>query len=340
MARRHVSLTFLLAALAALALAGDAVAHDPIEEAFARGERPPDWVSSAVAWAALAVFVGSSALSLRRWLRPAASARLRHAPLVAQLLSLWILLGHLQSRTATTIGTPPLLLDFGYVVLPLALGGVWLFVVANFGGTLRAVLAERGPRAVAIGTALAFAAFYLWSSNVVGVPEPDELPPAGELDGFVILFSAYGPLAVWPNVEFWIPQLTLFGAVSLGVAMVVATAAALMGLNWAATIYSLRVRRRGAGLGAGVGGLAALGTNFCCCCAPALYPVMALVLGSTTASSIGAWLLGSASPFYNLSQVAVIALLLAAMAALHRRLGIAPPPRQAPGSTASRTRAR
>lgn len=247
---------------------------------------------------------------------------LRYTYAVAQVLAIWLFLGYLQGATARTSGTPGPLLTLGYLVLPLAIATVWVYVLANFRHTLGLVLRNRGYRWIAATVALAVAALYLWSGNLIGPPEPDDIPPGGAPEAFLIPFSAYGPLAVWPNVEFWLPQLSIFGSLSLGVGMVVVTIAVLMGLSWAGVVFLLS-RRPGAGLGWRAGGAAAVGTmatNFCCCCTPAAYPLLAFALGTTTASSVGAWLISSSSPFYNLAQVAMIALLLVAMGSLRRRI--------------------
>lgn len=321
--RRAVALPLGLA-LAPVLGAPPALAHDPIEEALARGAGPPEWVSLVGVWGALLASFVAAALPLRRRWRPNAKAGPRYLAPVAQLLAVWLLLGYLQSATARMGGTPASLLVLGFFVFPLALFAVWAFVFANFRGMLGVVLRQRRYRWIAGVVAVAFAGFYLWSSNLVGVPEPEDLTQGGKREAFVIIFSAYGPLAIWPNVEFWLPQLQVFGAISIGVAMVVGTVSALMGLTWASLVFSLKVRRRQGALAGRTGAFAVIGTigtNFCCCCAPAAYPLMALVLGTSTASSLGAWLVGSSSPFYNAAQVGMLVLMLAAMSSIRKRTG-------------------
>lgn len=309
---------------AALLAAPPALAHDPIEQALARGAGPPAWVAPLGALAAFVTMLLLGAVALAHWSRPASGPRSHRWLPVAQLLALWVLLGSLQSATAQTTGTPGALLALGYIVLPLALASVWVYVFVSFGPVLGLVLRHGRYRRLAVVIAVAFAGLFLWGSNLIGVPEHDDLPPEGAADAFLALSSAYGPLAIWPNVEFWLPELRLFGAVSLGVALVVVTIAALTGLTWASLLFSLTLPRRQSRLGRRLGVLAVLGpvgTNFCCCCAPAVYPLLSFVLGATTASSLGAWLVGSSSPFYNPAQVGMIALLLAAIRSVGKRTG-------------------
>lgn len=60
--------------------------------------------------------------------------------------------------------------------------------------------------------------------------------------------------------------------------------------------------------------------NVCCCCAPAIFPVLALVVGPAAGASVATWFLGSSSPLYDLGLVAMIAMMIFSLASLQRRL--------------------
>jgi hypothetical protein len=314
----------VVVALVVVALdARPALAHDPVEDALARGEGPPDWLYLLGALAAMLAMFVIGGLALFRRLGAGSGPTVRFQAVLAQLLALWLLLGFAQSGTARTIGTPMVLYDLGKVVFLLAVLAVWALVLANFGGALRLALRGWRYRVLAIGIAVVIAAFYLWTGRLVAPPEPQDMPPPGT-ETFVTFLPLYGPLAIWPAVEFWLPQIPLFGALSLGTGLVLGTIAALMGLTWSAMLFTLRLQRQrsrtqNVKMG-GLGGLGAVGASFCCCCAPALYPVLALVFGSTAASSISTWLLGSSSPFYNLSMIGMIGMTLWALTSLSRRI--------------------
>jgi hypothetical protein len=307
-------------------------AHESVDEVVLTGG-PPAWVDQAGGWAAATVMMVVAAVSTRQLLRPGTGPVVRYWAPLAQLLAAWLLLGFVQSATARAAGTPAPLLLAGLVLLPVVIVAVWVFVVANAGALLRVVLARWRYRWLALGVALVFAAFYLWAGNLVAPPEPADLPSPGS-SAFVMTSSAYGPLAMWPVVEFWIPELSVFGAVSLGAGLVVATLAALMGLAWASVVHTARSRRRdrrgqGTRMGAVTGAGSVGAVNFCCCCAPAAYPLLAAVLGPSAASSVAAWMVGSSSPLYNLGQVAMIALvlwMLTSMAIRTRPTGPGHPP--------------
>lgn len=298
---------------------GEALAHgDPIEHALERGAGPADWIPlvGAVITLALMVALGNIAL----WRLTRRQGNLRYVEATAGMLLLWLLLGYLQNMFSGIPGTG-LLLDAGYLVLPLALLTVWVFVLVNFRHVVREVLQGGSYLAVAIVASLIFLGFYLWSTNLVAPPEPDEMPSPGS-PAFIVPFSAYGPLAIWPNVEFWIPQLRLFGAISVGTGLFVLTLAPMVGASLALLAFSVR---RGLSCyrgGSAFGGVAvaALGSNFCCCCAPAIYPLLAVVFGTTAASSAAVWMVGSSSPLYNLTQVGTLSLTLLAIGLLARRI--------------------
>ncbi|MFQ5795189.1 MAG: hypothetical protein ACE5JP_09090 [Candidatus Bipolaricaulia bacterium] len=265
----------------------------------------------------MAFMLGVSILSLLQWARGSRNPFPPGSGIVARVLLIWLFLGYLQNL----LPGDRWLLTMGYVVLPLSLLSVWGFVLINFGSTIKTVLGQRRYLALALTAAVLYAGFYLWSTNLVAPPEPDEMPAPGTA-AFVIPFQAYGPLAIWPDIEFWIPELSLFGAISVGTAMVVFTLAPLIGMSLALLAVSLAQRISCYRGSATLGGVAfvALGTNFCCCCAPAIYPLIATVLGTTTASSLAVWMVGSASPFYNLTQIVTLSLTLSGIGLLVHRV--------------------
>jgi len=39
---------------------------------------------------------------------------------------------------------------------------------------------------------------------MIAPPDPDLPPPPKQV--FLIAYYSYGPLAIWPNIEFWMPR--------------------------------------------------------------------------------------------------------------------------------------
>lgn len=220
---------------------------------------------------------------------------------------LWLGLGFAQ---ALAPGATPLLVA-GYLILPLALALTWGFVVLNLGESVHAILVTSPYRWVALGGTLYDIGFSLYATRLVGPPDTGfGGAPAMPAHGFVVVAMAYGPLAIWPILEFWIPALDLFGAISLGTGLLVVTLAALVGVGLAFMACAMRRRLAYARAAASLGGSAALllGLSFCCCCPPVVAPLLAMVLGSAAVSPATGLFLGSSSPLYTLIQVAALTL--------------------------------
>jgi hypothetical protein len=317
----------VLAAVTLVAMSpSSASAHDRIEEALARGAGPADWVYIVVAALALA---GSGVVMVARLLQgrnPGSGPALRHWPMLANLLLAWVLLGVVQAMASrSSWSVPGWLWGAGYLLLPTALVATWFVVVANFRAGLAVVLRRARYRWLAGAVAMAYLTVALWAGNMVAVPEGHDMPPAGA-PAFVAVGWTHGPLAAWPTLEVWLPSLRLFGALSAGMVSVLVTVAALMGLAWSAGIYAVnrqRTRRHATTTGVarltGLGAVGTAGLNVCCCCAPAMYPVLALLVGPATGASVSAWFLGSSSPLYDVGLVAMITLTTASLASLLRR---------------------
>lgn len=214
----------------------------------------------------------------------------------------------------------------GYLVLPTVLVGAWVIVLVNFRPFLRRVFAAARHRWVAAVVAAGYAVLAAWSSNMVAVPEQHDMPPSGT-PAFVDVGWFHGPLAPWPALEFWLPGPDIFGALGVGAVAVTATVAALMGLAWAAGLYAVGLRRAQGGRGGAGGGrltgiafTGTVGMNVCCCCAPAIFPVLTLVLGPAAGASVATWFLGSSSPLYDPGLVLMIAMMIFSLASLQRRL--------------------
>lgn len=315
-----------------------ASAHDGIEEALARGAGPSNWVHVLVALLTVAGLVAITVARLLQVSGVISGPGLRYWSQLGQLLSAWLLVGITQAMASRFMwATPGWLWYVGYLLLPAALLMVWVVVLTNYRPGLSVVLSTRRYRWVAVTVGLSFLSISLWAGNMVAVAEPDDLPPAGTA-AFVAVGWTHGPVAAWPTLEFWLPGPEIFGALSAGMVPVLLTIASLMGLAWAAGTYALLQRLRGTSAGvAGMGRLAGLGTvstaglNACCCCAPAMYPILALLIGPAAGASVSVWFLGSSSPFFDLGLVAMIALMIGSLRSLLPRdavttsLGSTPP---------------
>jgi hypothetical protein len=130
----------------------------------------------------------------------------------------------------------------------------------------------------------------------------------------LIIPLLFGPLTFWPNVEFWWPEIQIFGALSVGTLLLLLTIAGFMGISIVLLIYGWRsstsksfgVKAVGSTTGSS---MAITATSFCCCCLPVLYPILALLVGSTAAESLTLLLVNSSGPLFNLIQMAILSLM-------------------------------
>ncbi|MFB6146838.1 MAG: hypothetical protein ABEJ08_04050 [Halobacteriaceae archaeon] len=176
----------------------------------------------------------------------------------------------------------------------------------------------RAPRLVGAGAGLFFLAFLLFSTGQFTLnPEAITTHPT---ERFVVVTEFASPLVLWPAVEFFVPSIPFFGALSVGTVITFGLLTTLVGLN--ATLVAA-VRRSGASVESSpglLGGVATTGATACCCCAPALYGVVSAVLG-VSASPLYWTFLDPASPLGTIFFVAATVFVTASAVQLARGLG-------------------
>lgn len=203
------------------------------------------------------------------------------------------------------------------------LGAAWWMVVTRRDAFWPALRADR--RALAIGAAVGLVSLGLFAfgTHMVYVPTAEEIAYAGDTDAYLRTYETFGPLAMWPDVEFGLPGLEVAGFVTLPTAAIALTAAGLFALAIAllATSFSRR------GLGAiGGAGAAPMATTFCACCTPALYPILVALFGSGAAPLVYA-MSDPDLALYNVAQVGNVWLLtLAVVLGIRRTQAVCPPP--------------
>jgi hypothetical protein len=214
-------------------------------------------------------------------------------------------------------------LKVGYFILPFALISLWRLVLLHTGSQLKLILKRRRYRIVLIGTSAAYGLFYLYASGMIAPPDPEN--PILRLNGFFKVAEFYGPLTMWPNIEFWSPHLKLFGAVSIGTFLMLITVSGLMGINLTLLAYAWRLKSdqntsiKTMGRTAGISVLVPV-TSYGCCSLPLLYPLFVILLGSTVAESLAPLLVNVSGSFFNLFQIAILSLLAATVISAANRV--------------------
>lgn len=195
------------------------------------------------------------------------------------------------------------------------LGAAWWVVASRWRSFWPALRTDRRALAIGITAGFVFLGLFAFGTHMVFVPTAEEIAYADDTGAYLRTYETFGPLAVWPDVEFGLPGLVVSGFLTLPTAAIALTAAGLFTLAIGLLISTFS---RG-GLGAiGGAGAAPVATNFCACCTPALYPVLVALFGSGAAPLVYA-MSDPDLALYNVAQVGNVWFLTAAVALGVRR---------------------
>jgi hypothetical protein len=196
----------------------------------------------------------------------------------------------------------------GYVAVPLFIFSVFTVVYTHSYSALKIAWKNKGTKLLSISSGILYAGFYIFVTNMVSVPD---LPMPPRLQGFILPFQVYDHLAVWPDVEFWSPQLNLVGYFSVGSVLIVSSLGALTAFSVALLTHNIRIRSGKERPIAFVGSfLTSLSTNACCCCAPVILPAVLTMFGLGASSPIAEDVTFQTMPIFNLLWIATVMLLL------------------------------
>jgi hypothetical protein len=153
-------------------------------------------------------------------------------------------------------------------------------------------------------------------TSTISVPDAGIAVPSNLSHGYIIPFEAYGPMTVWPDVEFYFPGVNLVGYLSVGNVLLLVSLGLLTAFAVALLVQNVSVKRSiDRGVGSSFAGtfLATLSTNACCCCTPVVLPVLAILFGGTVPSAMAESLINPQSPVSNLLALANLASLFASV---------------------------
>jgi hypothetical protein len=146
-----------------------------------------------------------------------------------------------------------------------------------------------------------YALFYVFVTNAVTAPDAGVTIPSELSHGYLIPFAVYGPMTVWPDVEFYSRSMNLVGYLSVGNVLLFVSFGLLTAFTVALLMQNIATKKRvGSGPLTPIGGaiLTALSTNACCCCSPAIYPVVAILFGGAVPGVIAESLVNPESPIF------------------------------------------
>lgn len=261
-----------------------------------------DWYSEIAFVTGTGIMLGSVVTGLRRWpQRPLYT-------LLGALLGIWV---------AYPVVIPGVAIQhpLGYVLvplLPLLLGYIlWRDVIPSMKNT------DGLARRVGVAGGSLFTVFFLVSSGLLSFnPEGGVHMPT---EPFVTIEQFASPLVLWPAVEFYLPSIPVFGAMSVGTAIIVLVLSGLVSIN---AVLATTVWQHDLSLSSSngvAGAIATTGATTCCCCGPALYGLASALFGAA-ASPVYWALLDPSSPFGMLFFVGAVALLTGSNLQLTRAL--------------------
>lgn len=199
----------------------------------------------------------------------------------------------------------------GYAVLPLTLFFAWRVIFAFANQSIKITFSSGRYLAYAGIAAISYGVFYMFATNMIA--PPDEFDPVLK-SSFIVPYQNFGPLAMWPNLEFYLKSVNLTGFVSVGSVITVLTLSGMMGLAVALFLYNINYMTPKAGsttsssmFGAIV---SSLSTNTCCCCSPAILPAVLVFFGSSATNSFWLEFSTPSSLAFNLALLLNLGLLL------------------------------
>jgi hypothetical protein len=205
----------------------------------------------------------------------------------------------------------------GLLVLPFALISLWRLISLQAYKYLRIILKKPRSLLIFLGVLFLYSMFYLFASGLfsaswLALPSADDVPVHSK--GFLIFSQTYGPLTMWYTVDFWIPIFKIYGVLSIGTFLLMLAVSIFMATNAVLLLYSWKLKKdkiksMKSLVGATGSSSAIAGTSFCCCCLPALYPVMSLLFGSAAAETLSIALIDSSGPLFNMIQIGLLSLM-------------------------------
>ncbi|SDJ20644.1 hypothetical protein [Alteribacillus bidgolensis] len=176
-------------------------------------------------------------------------------------------------------------------------------------------------RIVVGSTSFIYGVFYLFASGMLTISNPNASKILEQ--GYIKASQTYGPLSIWPSIEFWWPNLHLFGIISVAGLFLLMAFVGLVGVALGFVIYQWRLKKKwdmktmGSTVGSSV---AVTATCFVSCSLPAVYPLLLVLFGSATADPLSRLLTNESGWLVNLVQMATLSLMAASVIYIGQRL--------------------
>jgi hypothetical protein len=197
-------------------------------------------------------------------------------------------------------------LFIGYFSLVLSLISIWRFVLFQTGSQLKELFKVRMYRRVFITVLVVYSVLYLFATSMVTIVDSENYAQPG-----IKITDSFGPLTMWPTMEFFVPKLQLFGSLSIGTILIMITITGLTGIGITLLFHSLQRNKKNLGSIGRTTGVSLIIpiVSFSCCSLPLFYPLFALLIGAAAAESITSLLMDWTGFLFNLIQVTILSFL-------------------------------
>lgn len=215
-------------------------------------------------------------------------------------------------------------IDLAYLTVPLFISSVFFAVYAHSYRFVKISWKNRKIKLLSVFAGIAYAVFYIFTTNMISTPD---IPMPPGLQGFILPLQVLSQMTMWPDVEFWSPQLNLVGYFSVGNVLVVSSLALLTTFSVALLAHNLnrKLGRQGSSSFAGSFGVS-LSTNACCCCTPVVLPAVAAFFGIASSNPFVEEIAFQTAPIFNLLWIGTIGLLFASVLLSSRKFDDCSPP--------------
>ena len=151
---------------------------------------------------------------------------------------LWLIVIILQNWSLKGNNYNPILhsipFNVGYIVLPFTLLSLLRLAYILSRKYLRELFKTPRYWFYFSGIIFLYSFFYLFASglfvsSLIALPSSEDLPRSS--NSFLLFSKTYGPLTMWDTVDFWLPNIKLYGVVSIGTLMMMLSVSILMAVN-------------------------------------------------------------------------------------------------------------
>ncbi len=236
----------------------------------------------------------------------------KHLLLIALAIAVYISLA--QFSPYPSLNGPAFML--AYAAFPFLILSIFLVVHSYSWPFIEQAWNRKSWKWLSWTAGIGYALFYIFVTNTVSAPDPGVPIPANLSKGYIVFLEVYGPMTVWPDVEFYFPSVNVVGYLSVGNVLLFVSLGLLAAFAVSLLIQNVHARRSLNGKAvSSLGGaiLAAVSTNACCCCTPVLLPALALLFGGIVPNSVVLSLVNPQSPVSNLLVIMTLASLTASV---------------------------